>query len=199
MTTRDQTRSKSYSSGLAWVGGPWNLKNHWISPTVRCFFAEMSYSVRNNEMQNKTNDWILNECPIWGFGHSTICFFLFKWMTIAIFRTLISWWFDKAMARPSRKWCFNEFISLPSRIHNTFSFEHCWDLRYSRFMIPQYWWHMSTRKALLSRHILVIFAPSWRKRWKIDHIKRQKVSRVDSQNRKSEKKFTTYFLPKKLW
>ena len=32
LSTRDYTRSKSH---VTWpkVGGPWNLKNHWISPT----------------------------------------------------------------------------------------------------------------------------------------------------------------------
>ena len=35
MTTRDHPRSKPHGPGPTGVGGLWNLKNHWISPTYR--------------------------------------------------------------------------------------------------------------------------------------------------------------------
>ena len=34
LITRDHPRSKPHSPWPAGVGGPWNLKNHWISPTL---------------------------------------------------------------------------------------------------------------------------------------------------------------------
>jgi len=36
MTTRDHPRSKPHGPGPAGVGGPWNLKNHSISPRLGC-------------------------------------------------------------------------------------------------------------------------------------------------------------------
>ena len=35
--TKDHPRSKLHSPWPVGVGGPWNLKNHWISPRLRVF------------------------------------------------------------------------------------------------------------------------------------------------------------------
>ena len=57
MTTRDHSRSKPHGPGPAGVGGPWNLKNHWISSSLR--FLRISITTENNPIYR--HEFILNQ------------------------------------------------------------------------------------------------------------------------------------------
>ena len=56
MTTRDHPRSKPHGPEPAGVGGPWNLKNHWISPTLAPSFWFIWW-VKNARKKNIENHW----------------------------------------------------------------------------------------------------------------------------------------------
>ena len=58
MTTRDHPRSKPHGPKPAGVGGPWNLKNHWISPSLE---SNWTVSILWTSMLSNTGPFTLTQ------------------------------------------------------------------------------------------------------------------------------------------
>ena len=74
MTTRDHPRSKPHGPGPAGVGGPCNLKNHWISPSVWAIHFNKEWlivylnAIKMNSLAFLTADWQVIGGFLWNPG-----------------------------------------------------------------------------------------------------------------------------------
>ena len=76
MTTEDHPRSKPHGPGPAGVGRPWNLKNHWISPSLK---------FKLSDFENFENRWVLErllKVIMRVYGHSDSSYWISRSQTV---------------------------------------------------------------------------------------------------------------------
>ena len=67
MTTRDHPWSKQHGPRPTVVGGPWNLKNHWISPSLHPTFGSdpiQADEEKDNKELKSVIESIIKEDPL---------------------------------------------------------------------------------------------------------------------------------------